>query len=571
MVDEPMVGLDPKSARLLKDLFREFVDRGGTVLMSTHTMEIAEVMCDRIAIVYRGKIAAQGTMAELRRADVLGGHEPGGPVPQADRRPPGRISSTRCSTRDRRDADVQPGAVDHAHPEAARRRSRALRQERSGRWAKVLLLALAGVGVLDRRSSASPTGCCATSSTCRTSATSSPARCSASSCSRSSPFCCSPTSSRHSRPSSSPRISTSWSAAPIGWLRLYLAKLSETVVHSSWMVALLALPDPDRLRHGVLRRAALSVRRARPPCCPILVLPAVAGAIFTVLLVNVFPARRTRELLGLIGLGAVAVVVLLLRFIRPERLARPEGFRNFLDYLAVLRTPTSPLAAERVGRRDAHELADAGWRTPGRSSSSGRRRPCALASGAAVHRAAVPRRATRRRRKAPSGRCGGRSAAPRRPCLDRLPPQKREFLFKDMRLFFRDNTQWSQLILLVVLLADLHLQHQVAADPLGRADPVRAGDDHLVPQPGARRASCCPRWRRGSSSRASRSRGGRCGCCARARSIRAAMLWSKYWMGTVPLLVLAVGITVADQRPARGEPVHDGGEPARRSCSTRWR
>jgi ABC-2 type transport system ATP-binding protein len=67
IVDEPMVGLDPKSARLLKDLFRQFVDRGGTVLMSTHTLEVAEVMCDRIAIVYRGKIAAQGTMAELRQ------------------------------------------------------------------------------------------------------------------------------------------------------------------------------------------------------------------------------------------------------------------------------------------------------------------------------------------------------------------------------------------------------------------------------------------------------------------------------------------------------------------------
>jgi ABC-2 type transport system ATP-binding protein len=67
VVDEPMVGLDPKSARLLKDLFRQFVDRGGTVLMSTHTLEVAEVMCDRIAIVHRGRIAAQGTMAELRR------------------------------------------------------------------------------------------------------------------------------------------------------------------------------------------------------------------------------------------------------------------------------------------------------------------------------------------------------------------------------------------------------------------------------------------------------------------------------------------------------------------------
>jgi ABC-2 type transport system ATP-binding protein len=66
VVDEPMVGLDPKSARLLKDLFRQFVDRGGTVLMSTHTLEIAEVMCDRIAIVYKGRIAASGTMDELR-------------------------------------------------------------------------------------------------------------------------------------------------------------------------------------------------------------------------------------------------------------------------------------------------------------------------------------------------------------------------------------------------------------------------------------------------------------------------------------------------------------------------
>lgn len=66
VVDEPMVGLDPKSARLLKDLFRQFVDRGGTVLMSTHTLEVAETMCDRIAIIHGGKIAAHGTMAEVQ-------------------------------------------------------------------------------------------------------------------------------------------------------------------------------------------------------------------------------------------------------------------------------------------------------------------------------------------------------------------------------------------------------------------------------------------------------------------------------------------------------------------------
>jgi ABC-2 type transport system ATP-binding protein len=72
VVDEPMVGLDPRSARLLKDLFRGFVDRGGTVLMSTHTLEIAEAMCDRIAIVQGGRIVALGTMAELREQTASG-------------------------------------------------------------------------------------------------------------------------------------------------------------------------------------------------------------------------------------------------------------------------------------------------------------------------------------------------------------------------------------------------------------------------------------------------------------------------------------------------------------------
>lgn len=72
VVDEPMVGLDPKAARLLKDIFREFVDRGGTVLMSTHTLEVAEAMCDRIAIIQAGKMIAYGTMEELREHSTAG-------------------------------------------------------------------------------------------------------------------------------------------------------------------------------------------------------------------------------------------------------------------------------------------------------------------------------------------------------------------------------------------------------------------------------------------------------------------------------------------------------------------
>jgi ABC-2 type transport system ATP-binding protein len=72
VVDEPMVGLDPKGARLLKDIFRQFVERGGTVLMSTHTLEVAEAMCDQIGIIQHGKIVAHGTMAEIRRQHAAG-------------------------------------------------------------------------------------------------------------------------------------------------------------------------------------------------------------------------------------------------------------------------------------------------------------------------------------------------------------------------------------------------------------------------------------------------------------------------------------------------------------------
>ena len=67
VVDEPMVGLDPKGARLIKKIFREMCDKGTTIFMSTHTLEIAEQMCDHIAIIQKGQIIAQGTIEELHR------------------------------------------------------------------------------------------------------------------------------------------------------------------------------------------------------------------------------------------------------------------------------------------------------------------------------------------------------------------------------------------------------------------------------------------------------------------------------------------------------------------------
>jgi len=72
VLDEPTVGLDPKSARLIKDILRQLADRGAAVMLSTHILEIAERMCDRIGIINKGQLIAVGTMEELRTLDKTG-------------------------------------------------------------------------------------------------------------------------------------------------------------------------------------------------------------------------------------------------------------------------------------------------------------------------------------------------------------------------------------------------------------------------------------------------------------------------------------------------------------------
>jgi ABC-2 type transport system ATP-binding protein len=94
VVDEPMVGLDPRMVRVVKDLFTERTRRGCTVFMSTHTLEVAESVADRIGIIHGGQLVAVGSLAELRGTathersleriflDLTGG-DPGGPVERA--------------------------------------------------------------------------------------------------------------------------------------------------------------------------------------------------------------------------------------------------------------------------------------------------------------------------------------------------------------------------------------------------------------------------------------------------------------------------------------------------------
>lgn len=73
IIDEPMVGLDPAGAKLIKKVFREYASEGKTVFVSTHTLEVAEAICDRVAIINKGLLVASGTVEELKQMHTEGG------------------------------------------------------------------------------------------------------------------------------------------------------------------------------------------------------------------------------------------------------------------------------------------------------------------------------------------------------------------------------------------------------------------------------------------------------------------------------------------------------------------
>jgi len=329
-------------------------------------------------------------------------------------------------------------------------------------------------------------------------------------------------------------------SAPVDWLRIYVAKLGETLLHSSWMVALMAVPIFTA--YGVIYRGGLLfIPYAVLTVFPLLVLPAVAGSALTLILVNIFPARRTRDLLSIVALGAAGGLILLFRLVRPERLASPEGFRNLLDYIAVLRTPTSPfLPSEWVtqaimsflrGQPDLLPLALL-WTTAA----------AFVALGAMLHRSLFAPGFTKAQEGAERfvrGELWRRTVGT---LLRFLPVAKREFVIKDIKLFFRDTTQWSQLILLAVLV--LVYLFNIKTLPLHRGEAVGFFYITLVSflnlgLAGFVLAAIAARFIFPAVSLE-----GRHMWLLRSSPLDLrALLWSKYWVGTIPLLVLALLLT----------------------------
>ena len=329
-------------------------------------------------------------------------------------------------------------------------------------------------------------------------------------------------------------------SAPVDWLRLYLAKLLETAVHSSWMVALMAVPLLTA--YGVIYHGGwLFAPYAILVIVPLLGLPAVLGSALTLVLVNIFPARRTRDLLSIIALGAGAGVILLFRMIRPEQLARPEGFRNLLEFIAVLKTPTSPFMPSEWATHAIMSFLHGPldwlplvllW-----STAAG-----FVTLGATLHWRLYPTGYTKAQEGAERFIRGGFWRWSLGFILAPFPVAKREFVLKDVRLFFRDTTQWSQLILLAVLVVVYIFNIKVL--PLHRGEQVGFFSVTLVSFLNLGLAGFV------LTSIAARfifpaiSLEGRQMWLLRSSPLDLrALLWSKYWVGTVPLLVLALILT----------------------------
>jgi ABC-2 type transport system permease protein len=329
--------------------------------------------------------------------------------------------------------------------------------------------------------------------------------------------------------------------APVPADRLFHSRFARTVGQSSWMVVAFLLP--------VL--LAVGLARCAPPgyyalavltVLPFVVIPSALGAVVTLALVSVFPARRARDVLMLMGLLFAVAIVVLLRFIRPERLLSVQSLPDVTAFFATLQSPISPFlpsfwAGESLfaSLRGGVDLLHLGalWTT-------------ALAL-TVLARAAYGRHYFAAWSKAQEAR---KARFTRLTLLDplvrRLPlePARRALLVKDLKVFLRDTTQWSQLLLLVALalvyvynfrVLDLDRIPYMSRVIKNAYAFVNLGMAAFVTSAVAVRFVFPAVSAEGPSFWIVRT----------APVSMSSFLWSKLWTGLVPILVLAEALTVA--------------------------
>ena len=329
-------------------------------------------------------------------------------------------------------------------------------------------------------------------------------------------------------------------AAPVASRRLFHARMLRTVLQASWMVVLFIVPVLAGI--GAAKCAGPGYYlTALATIVPFSIIPVALGAAVTLTLVNVFPAKRARDVLMLMGLLFAAGLVVLLRFVKPERLLRVESLPDISAFFATLQSPITPMlpsfwAGESlftalVGGVDALHLA-ALWTT---------------AAGLVVAlRMAYGRWFFAGYSKAQEARKARFTKLTIIESIVRALPitvVRRHMLLKDLKVFLRDVSQWSQLLLLVALVV-VYLYNFRVLD-LDRV-PYMSGVIKNVyaflnlAMAGFVMATVAVRFVFPGVS----SEGAAFWIIRTSPVTLRDFLWSKFWTGLLPLLLLAETLTI---------------------------
>lgn len=236
---------------------------------------------------------------------------------------------------------------------------------------------------------------------------------------------------------------------PFSVNEIFHAKLIQATVNSSWIFLLFGMPI--FLAYGVVYRASgVYYGLCLLVIPPFLIIASTLGVMVIMLLVHVFPARRTRDVLFVLSIVFVTVLYMLFRFLKPEILVDPEGFANLLDYFTSLRAASSPLLPSFWAAESLLPLLQGYQGTPGFYILMLWTTSLALPVFAdniasRLYFSGWSKSQESRKANSSRGRILDRALGV---VSRRLSPTVGAMVEKDVKVFFRDTTQWSQLLLL---------------------------------------------------------------------------------------------------------------------------
>jgi ABC-2 type transport system permease protein len=242
-------------------------------------------------------------------------------------------------------------------------------------------------------------------------------------------------------------------SAPIKIENIYRAKYIETLIDSSWMTLIYSLPF--FLAYGMVFKASFAYYGGLLlTIIPFLMIPASIGILITMLLVNAFPARRAKDIIVILGILSFVVLYILFRTLRPEKLVDPDTFPSLIQYLTAMRAPVSPLlpstwATETLSPLLRKTTGEAVfyllmlWSTALAGTVIGDW-VCGKIYYNGWARSQEGKKASISRSRA--------ADAFFRSVSSLFRGKMRAIMLKDIKLFFRDTSQWSQIFLLLALI-----------------------------------------------------------------------------------------------------------------------